>query len=1023
MPDYAELHCLTNFTFQQGASHAEELVKRAVELGYRALAITDECSLAGIVRAHVAAKAHQLQLIIGTRLVLADGTRLILLAPDGHAYADLSSLISHGRRQAAKGTYHLTRDDITRHSPHLLALWLPPTPPTPDDAAWLQHTFPDRCWLAAEQLYHPGDQARLHQLSQLSRQTGLRLVATGGVVMHVRARLMLQHTLTAISLGKPIAQCGQHLQANSERHLRPRQHLADLYPPALLAETIRIAERCHFSLDELHYAYPVEMVPPGLDGIAYLRKLVNSGLQQRFPAGTNASVVAQAEKELALIEELGYENYFLTVHDIVSWARGQHILCQGRGSAANSVVCYALHITEVSPTLTQLLFERFLSRERNEPPDIDVDFEHERREEVMQYIYRRYGREHAALTATVITYRKRSAFRDVGRALGYEEAQLDRLSASLAWWDEPSAWQARLQEAGFDPAAKQVQSLLKLTRELIGFPRHLSQHVGGFVISRSSLSQLVPIENAAMADRTVIQWDKDDLDAMGMLKVDILALGMLSAIRRALDSVSRIRGQPFTLADIPPEDPAVYAMLQRADTIGVFQIESRAQMSMLPRLKPRHFYDLVIEVALVRPGPIQGGMVHPYLKARQSPHTVTYPSKDLESILKRTLGIPIFQEQVMQIAVVAAGFTPGEADHLRRSMAAWRRTGKLEQFRDRLRTGMLARGYSETFAEQIFRQIEGFSEYGFPESHAVSFALLVYSSAWLKCHAPAAFCCALLNSQPMGFYSPSQLIQDARRHQVTVLPVDLQHSEWDCSLEDMGDGQHSVRLGFSMVHGLSESTGRRLSTARPASGYPDIESARQLAALTRQDMGALANANAFSAFTDNRREAWWAVLGQDTRHDLAIGTISPEATPGLPALSVADAIQADYASLGLTLGPHPLSLLRPRLTQQRLLSATAISQMPNGRLARCAGLVISRQRPGTASGVVFVTLEDETGNTNIIVWNELAQTQRKALLAARLLGVYGIIQREGAVVHLLAKRLVDLTDWLDGLPTSSRDFR
>ena len=781
--NFAELHCLSNFSFLRGASHAEELVVRAEKLGYGALAITDECSLAGVVRAHEAAKEHGLHLIIGTQLRLVDGPKLVLLATDRIGYGNLSALITQGRRSAEKGEYRLARADLDDGVPGCLALLVPTTDKAASaDAAWLRERFAERAWIAVELHHGARDAERLAQLQTLSRVSGLPLVATNDVHMHVRGRRALQDVLTAVRVGVSVAQAGHALFPNGERHLRPIAKLARLYPPELLAESMAIAQRCTFSLDELRYEYPEEVVAPCETPVSWLRKLVEDGLRWRFGAGsTPPSVRTLIERELALIAELRYEAYFLTVYDIVRHARSQGILCQGRGSAANSAVCYALGITEVDPARSTLLFERFISRERNEPPDIDVDFEHERREEVIQYIYEKYGRHRAALAATVICYRTKSAFRDVGKALGLDLAQVDRIAKNLTLRDLGGGVPERLRESGFDPEAPTMRRLLALTQQLIGFPRHLSQHVGGFVISRGPLDRLVPIENASMADRSVIQWDKDDLDALGLLKIDVLALGMLSAIRRALDLLSAWHRKPLAMQDIPAEDPAVYAMLQRADTVGVFQIESRAQMSMLPRLKPEKFYDLVIEVAIVRPGPIQGGMVHPYLRRRQKLEEVTYPSKAVKAVLERTLGVPIFQEQVMQLAVVAAGFTPGEADGLRRSMAAWKRKGGLEHYERKLIDGMCERGYTEQFAQQIFQQIRGFGEYGFPESHAASFALLVYVSAWLKHHHPAAFCAALLNSQPMGFYSPSQLVQDAQRHGVEVRPVDVLVSGWDCA--------------------------------------------------------------------------------------------------------------------------------------------------------------------------------------------------------------------------------------------------
>ena len=771
---------------------------------------------------------------------------------------------------------------------------------------------------------------------------------------------------------------------------------------------------------------------------------IYGGLVRRFPAGTPDKVRTLIEHELALIAELRYEPYFLTVHDIVAFARSRGILCQGRGSAANSAVCYALGITEVDPARMSMLFERFISKERNEPPDIDVDFEHQRREEVMQYVYAKYGRDRAALAATLITYRPKSAIRDVGKALGLSVAEVDRLAGVFAWWDGRAIHADRVREAGFDPQSPLVRRLVTLAGALMGFPRHLSQHVGGFVIARGLLERMVPVENAAMADRTVIQWDKDDLDAMGLLKVDCLALGMLSAIRRCLARLP----EPMRMQDIPAEDPEVYAMIQRADTVGVFQIESRAQMSMLPRLRPRDFYDLVIEVAIVRPGPIQGGMVHPYLKRRQGLEPVTYPSDAVRAVLERTLGVPIFQEQVMQLAIVAAGFTPGEADRLRRSMAAWRRKGGLEKFEERLIEGMRARGYAETFARQIYQQILGFGEYGFPESHSASFSLLVYVSAWLKRYHPAAFCASLLDSLPMGFYAPAQLVADARRHGVEVRPPDVMHSECDCTLEstslpqrtndDAQDlrvprradaaAQPAIRLGLRMVKGMSKAGAQRLvetrnaHRARLACGEWSFEDLALRAQLTRQDTHALAAAGALASLIGHRRQAAWTVAGIESRPALLREASIAEKDVLLPAPSEANELVADYATLGLTLGRHPLALLRARFQRLRLTPAARLRMLPSGRLARTIGLVIGRQRPDTKSGVIFVTLEDETGMTNVVVWRAVSELQRRVLLGARLMAVHGVVERQGDVVHLIAGKLVDYTAWLGALTTRSRDF-
>ncbi len=1037
-PSYAELHCLSNFTFLRGASRPEELVARARELGYAALAITDECSLAGAARAHLAARQAGLKLLVGAEIRLAEGPRLVLLACDREGYGNLSELITRGRRQAAKGEYRLAREDMEQGVAGCLALLVPgqarpstssgrtasvrgePVEPRTEleDARWLAERFPGRAWLAVELHCGPDDRGRLARLSELGKTARLPLVAAGDVHMHTRGRRALQDSLTAIRLRTTVAAAGPALHPNGERHLRPLDRLARLYPPELLIETVNIASRCSFSLDELRYEYPEELVPAGETPAGWLRKLVEEGLARRYPgAGVPPEVRALVEHELALIAELDYEPYFLTVQDIVAFARSQGILCQGRGSAANSAVCYALGITEVDPSRMSMLFERFISRERNEPPDIDVDFEHERREEVIQYLYGKYGRERAALAATVISYRPKSALRDVGKALGFDLAQLDHLSRNLAWWDGRRVLPERLAEAGLDPRSPPVRRLIALVDELIGFPRHLSQHVGGFVISRGPLSRLVPIENAATPERTVIQWDKDDLDALGLLKVDVLALGMLTAIRRTLDLVARRRGAPFTLADIPPEDPAVYEMLGHADSVGVFQVESRAQMAMLPRMRPRRFYDLVIEVAIVRPGPIQGGMVHPYLRRRQGLEPVTYPSEAVQQVLERTLGVPIFQEQVMQLAVVAAGFTPGEADRLRRSMAAWKRKGGLEPFEQKLIDGMRARGYTLEFAQALFRQIQGFGEYGFPESHAASFALLAYASAWLKRHEPAAFLCALLNSQPMGFYSPSQLIQDARRHGVEVLPVEVTASGWECELE-----HDAARLGLLMVGGLPQDAAERIVACRTEGPFVGVEDLARRAALGSRELKLLAAADALAPLAGHRRQAHWQAAGAAPLPGMLSAARFDEAALPLPAPGEGEDLVTDYATLGFTLGRHPLALLRDRLRALRFLSAGEAAACPDRKLARVAGLVTGRQRPGTASGVVFVTLEDETGCTNVIVHGALAEKQRRELLGSRLLGVYGVMQREGEVVHLVAKRLVDHSRLLGALVTSSRDF-
>jgi error-prone DNA polymerase len=1027
LPAYAELHCLSNFSFLRGASHPEELVARAQALGYTALALTDECSLAGVVRAHLAARDIGLKLLIGSEFTLAEGTRLVLLATDRAAYGNLSELITEGRRAATKGSYRLTHSAVERWAAGCLALWLPPDPY--DEALalteleWCTQTFAGRAWIAVELLRTGRDAEQLAALQRLGATTGLPLAASGDVHMHERARRPLQDVLTAIRHGETVVQAIPALYPNAERHLRPRSVLQRLYPPELLAATVEIAGRCSFSLDELRYEYPDELVPAGETPASHLERLTQLGLQRRWPTGAPAEVRERIAHELALIHELRYEPYFLTVHDIVAFARARGILCQGRGSAANSAVCYALGVTEVDPDRIDMLFERFISKERNEPPDIDVDFEHERREEVIQYLYSKYGRERAALAATVITYRPKSAVRDVGKALGLSLDQVDRLASNLAWWDGSAIASEHLREAGFDSVNPLIQRLVSLVTLLLGFPRHLSQHVGGFVIARDKLSRLVPIENASMPERTVIQWDKDDLDALGLLKVDCLALGMLTAIHRSFDLVNRYRGTALSMASIPAEDPAVYRMIQKADTVGVFQIESRAQMSMLPRLRPACFYDLVIEVAIVRPGPIQGGMVHPYLRRRQGLEAVTYPSEEVRAVLERTLGVPIFQEQVIKLAMVAAGFSAGEADRLRRSMAAWRRSGALQQFEQRLIDGMRERGYSEDFARRIYDQIQGFGEYGFPESHSASFALLVYVSAWLKHYEPAAFLCALLNSQPMGFYAPAQLVQDARRHKVEVRGVDVRCSDWESTLEGTSSANPAVRLGLDQVKGLSRVGGEQLVQARLHSAFTDPDDLARRAHLNRKDLEALAAAGALEGLSGHRHRARWAVAGIEAPLPLLEDAPPIEAEPLLRRPTEGEDIVADYASLGLTLRRHPLALLRTQLNQRRYRSAEALRNLANGELVRTAGLVICRQHPSSASGVIFITLEDETGQTNLIIWPKLIERQRRKVLHAGLLAVVGVVQKEGEVLHVIARRLIDETALLGGLVVESRDFR
>ena len=1035
LPDYVELRCLSNFSFLRGASHPEELVERAMKLGYTALAITDECSMAGVVRAHVAAKEQGLPLLIGSQFeVEAEEPlgpfTLVVIACNGNGYGNLCEFITRLRRASAtKGTYRLRAADI---EPQALAdcvvLASPHRCATPAQllaiARWVLDRFMGQCWLGVELLRRLDDEMWLHRLREVSELTAIPLVACGDVHMHLRSRKMLQDVLTATRLGQPLTRCGRGLQPNAERHLRSRLRLGQTYPQDLLAETLRVAARCDFSLDELRYQYPEEVVPAGETPASHLRRITYEGAGRRWPDGIPAKVQDQIEHELALISELDYEPYFLTVADIVAFARSRHILCQGRGSAANSVVCYCTGVTEVDPARMAVLFERFISKERGEPPDIDVDFEHERREEVIQYLYQKYGRERAALTAVVISYRPKSAIRDVGKALGFEAETLDALAKGHQWWDGKEIAPERLAEAGLSPESLKVRQLLRLTSQLLGFPRHLSQHVGGFVLTRGPLSRMVPIENAAMEDRTVIEWDKDDLDAMGLLKVDVLALGMLTAIQKALAFIGERKGHAFEMQAIPAEDTATYEMISRADTIGVFQIESRAQMSMLPRLRPLCYYDLVIEVAIIRPGPIQGGMVHPYLNRRQGKEPVSYPSEALREALGRTLGVPIFQEQVMQIAVLAAGFSPGEADQLRRSMAAWKRKGGLEKSYAKLVDGMTARGYERAFAESIFEQIQGFSEYGFPESHAASFALLVYASCWIKRHHPAEFLAAMLNSQPLGFYSPSQLVQDARRHGVQMRPADVLVSDWDCTLEGRTDPP-AVRLGLRMISGMPRAAAERIVAARAEGLFDDPEDLARRAMLDEQDMRRLAGADALASLAGHRRQQVWEASALKATPRLLRDAPVHEEFLELPPAPEGEEIVFDYASTGLTLRRHPLALLRPMLRKRRLRSAQELSDLPDGSLVRCCGIVTLRQQPQTAKGVIFVSLEDETGVVQVIVWKSVRERQRAALLQSRLLAVQGRWQREGEVCNVVAARLVDLTPLLGRLAEAtnkSRDF-
>ncbi|WP_312225797.1 error-prone DNA polymerase [Stutzerimonas nitrititolerans] len=1026
--EYAELHCLSNFSFQRGASSAKELFERARAHGYRKLAITDECTLAGIVRAWQAAKESELPLIVGSEMRIHDGPKVVLLVENLEGYQRLCKLITQARRRAKKGEYRLLREDFTAPMTGLLVLWMADETAERsrerEEGGWLRERFAQRLWLAVELHRGPNDAQRLDRLQKLARELGIPAVAAGDVHMHARGRRALQDTLTAVRHHVTVAEAGFRLFPNGERHLRPYEQLRELYPPELLDETLRIAERCTFDLGQLSYQYPHELVPAGQTPTSWLRVLTEKGARWRWPDGTPEKARELIETELKLIAELKYESYFLTVHDIVRFARDQSILCQGRGSAANSVVCFALGVTELDPVKNNMLFARFLSKERNEPPDIDVDFEHDRREEVLQYVFRRYGRGRAALTAVASTYHGAGAIRDVARALGLPADQINALADCCSRRGERLPTPERLRESGFDPDNALLRRVLILAGELLGFPRHLSQHPGGFVISEHPLDTLVPVENAAMADRTVIQWDKDDLDLVGLLKVDILALGMLSALRRCFELVSRYRQQaPWTIATIPAEDEATYAMISRADTIGVFQIESRAQMAMLPRLKPETFYDLVIEVAIVRPGPIQGDMVHPYLRRRNGEEPVDYPSEELKPVFERTLGVPLFQEQVMELAVVAAEYTPGEADQLRRSMAAWKRHGGLEPHRQRLTERMLERGYTPEFTARIFEQIKGFGSYGFPESHAASFALLTYASCWLKCHEPAAFACSLINSWPMGFYSPDQILQDARRHGIETRPVDVNHSDWDCTLEPNGGEQPAIRMGLRMIRGFRQEAAESIERARCQQPFDDVADLCLRAGLDQRARAQLADAGALHGLAGDRHRARWAVAGVEGQLPLFAGQTTRELPVSLPRPTVGEDLHTDYDTLGTTLGPHPLKLLRAQLRGKRCRSSRELRGIEHGRNVSVAGLVVGRQKPGTASGVIFLTLEDEFGMVNVVVWKDLGERQRRVLVDSQLLRIDGRLEMQHDVVHLIAGRLTDYTPLLAGLDVRSRDFR
>lgn len=1111
---YVELHCVSNFSFLRGASHPEELVKQAIALKYSGLALTDECSLAGVVRAFSAVRALAVEgfkLIIGSEFFTDDDEHVVLLAPTRQAYAQLSELITLARGRKPKGEYSLTLNDIKCKANACLVLWLPKRFSVQDTACmqrygdtakWLLMHFEQQAWILFERKLLQGEDVYLTHLDAIAEEYQLPIASATGVLMHDAQRHMLLDTLAAINTLTPIERLGEVGSVNNESVLRPLKKIQRLYRPEWIKATQVIARQCQFCLSQLRYEYPQELIPSGKTATEYLRELVERGKVKRFPEGISERIEQLIEKELSLIASEGYEYFFLTVYDIVCFAQQQGILYQGRGSAANSVVCYCLFITAVDPEKVDVLFERFISKERREAPDIDVDFEHERREEVIQYIYQKYGRHRAALTATVITYRFKSAVRDVGKALGFSDdflslliKQIDRRDTTIPWYEQvPTLTNSLKQGIG--------KRFVQLVEQIKGFPRHLSQHVGGFVIAANRLSDLVPIENAAMAERSIIQWDKDDLETLGLLKVDILALGMLTAIRKCFALIELHYGIPMSMEHVQWEDPNVYKMLQRADTVGVFQIESRAQSNMLPRLKPACYYDLVVQVAIVRPGPIQGDMVHPYLRRRDGKEVVEYPSEAVKKVLSRTLGVPIFQEQVIQLAMVAAGFSGGEADQLRRSMARWKKDGSLGGFENKLIEGMRSRGYDVAFAERIFKQICGFGEYGFPESHAASFALLAYVSAWLKCYFPAAYACALLNSQPMGFFTPSQIVKDAERHDVVVLPMHINHSHWQhtltpakpllnhtvplssdkeaslndaiataavngdnplwerfavepnlqgaqaqsvntCTLsdsqvafnaQDLRDNQNklAIRLGFRLINGLGKRAVERLVEQRPAIGFQNYAQVLNVG-LAKDQIEALASANVFSDWSSNRFQARWELAGTDRHLPLFAHVEStcysdshiPEQLSLLPPSEYQNLVE-DIASFNLTLGKHPLAFLREK---QRLVGCTASKDLlnkPAKSVLTIAGVVTGKQRPGTASGVTFITLEDEWGDMNVVVWGSTAQHQRHAYLTSRVLKVTGVIEIEQSVVHVIAGKLTDITDELAGyenLPNTGRFFR
>jgi error-prone DNA polymerase len=1123
MPGYAELQVTTNFSFLEGASHPHELIVRAAELGLSAIAVTDRNSLAGVVRAHLAAREAGVKLIVGCRLTFTEGSPDLLCYPqDRAAYGRLCRLLTVGKsdrvfrvatphpvplpmgegaplqrprpnslslrervgvrgcdledQEIPKGECHLAFEDFLRFSEGQIVAVVPPgdafqsrekTKSFERRLRDLAARLKGRVYLAASHRFHGDDAKRVHRLAALAEAARVPLIATNDVLYHCSSRRRLQDVLVCIRHTCTIDEAGFRIARNAERHLKSVSEMARLFAdyPQAIANTAELASRCDFSLKELTYEYPDEIAPGGEDPQARLERLTWEGLARRYAEGAPAAVVEQIRHEFALIERHKYAPFFLTVEDIVRYARDEGILHQGRGSAANSAVCYALGITEVDPARSNLLFERFISDAREEPPDIDVDFEHERREEVIQYVYRRFGRHRAGLCATVICYRTRGAVREVGKALGLSPDVTAALAGSIWGWSEDGVSAEEAAALGLDASDGRLALCLELTRQLIGFPRHLSQHPGGFLIARGRLDELVPIENASMEDRTIVSWDKDDIEALGMLKVDVLALGMLTCLAKGFELLRKHYGVDLTPATVPAEDAAVYDMLSKADSIGVFQVESRAQQTMLPRLKPKCFYDLVIEVAIVRPGPIQGDMVHPYLRRRQGIEKTTFPSEELKGILEKTLGVPLFQEQCMKIAIVAAGFSPSRADELRRAMATFKKVGTIGQFKDEFVGGMIARGYEREFAERCFSQIQGFGTYGFPESHAASFALLVYCSAWMKRHYPDAFAAAILNSQPMGFYAPAQLVRDAREHGVEARPADVNASEWDHTLEavsgEQGEGlrpqkhTHALRIGLRLIAGMREDDGKRIAAARAAGGpFKSPEDLMRRAKLGLPAMLRLARADAFGSLDLGRRETLWDVAGLEAdelplnpspqpspsgRGSLAVPVATSSPLPGgegqgegvepqfnaalaLPPLKEEEAVAEDYSVFGLSLRDHPMSFFRDKMNARRMATAADLKTLPNGKLVKIAGLVLFRQRPGTAKGTIFVTIEDETGAANLIVWPKIAEAHRRAVFGAKVIFCEGILQKECNVIHVVSRRLDDWTALLRRLKPEASDF-